>query len=113
MKQFMHGLFAGIFGAWLSGMMLLVTNHPWASVFVVGVCLGLYMMENWDLNDELDKMQNEICQHEKHIVGMQYTINKLTEKVGEMRVEYTRDKFRSIVHDRNHHHPLIMSSPSL
>jgi dolichyl-phosphate-mannose--protein O-mannosyl transferase len=107
-----HGLFACFFGAWMSEtLLLLVTSNQWIGVFGVSICLGLCVLENWDLYDELNRMNDELVQHGKQITGMQYIIQKTTSRVSEMKVEHTREKFRSIVHDKQY--PLKMNSPCL
>jgi hypothetical protein len=85
------------FGAWV---LLLVTNNnnqPWVvGVGIVGVCLGICIAENRDLNDELNKMQDELIENDRLIVELQSTVNKMVLRMGELEGGYTRrDKFRS------------------
>jgi hypothetical protein len=91
----MHGLFAGCVGACLSGMLWLLTWNQWIGVFVVGFVAGLFMLENWALEEEMKKSNEYVIDLEKQIVGLRSTISKMVLGSAAMEVERRRDKFRT------------------
>lgn len=39
-----------------------IDRNTWISVFVLGTCLGLYVFENMELNEELQDMEMKILE---------------------------------------------------
>jgi hypothetical protein len=56
---FTHFSIATCFGVWTTALLWLVTRSAWASVFVLGACLGMYMLQKCILDDELRELQDE------------------------------------------------------
>ena len=54
-----HISIATCFGVWTTALLWLVTRSAWASVFVLGMCLGMYMLQKWILVDEVRELQDE------------------------------------------------------
>ena len=90
----MRALLASCFGMWLSGLLWLLTKNQWVGVFAAGFSLGLYMLENWALDEELKKSYENVIDLEKQIVGLRSTISKMVLGSAAMEVEMRRDKFR-------------------
>ena len=95
MVPLMRGLFASCLGMWLSGMLWLMTRNPWVGVFVVGFCLGLFLLENWALDEELRRSRENVIDLEKQVVGLRSIVSKMVLGTATMEVESRRSKFRS------------------
>ena len=70
---------------WTTALLWLVTRSAWASVLILGVCLGSYLLQNWILNDEMRQLQDE-AQMLKTQVAM------LRDKLNEMKAKTDKDE---------------------
>jgi hypothetical protein len=56
---FTHFSIATCFGVWTTALLWLVTRSAWVSVFILGACLGIYLLQSWILVDEVRELQDE------------------------------------------------------
>lgn len=81
-------------GAWLAALMWLVLRNAYAGVFVVGLCLGLYMLENWQLHEAVREETERVTELEKQIIVLRDTVGELSLMNSELEAEHRRAAFR-------------------
>jgi hypothetical protein len=70
-------LFSLFISTWLTGTLWLISQVPWLGVFAMGVCIGMYMLENWRMKEEAQSLQENICELEKQIVVLKTVLNDM------------------------------------
>lgn len=82
-------------GAWLAALMWLVLRNAYAGVFVVGLCLGLFMLENWQLHEAVREETERVTELEKQIIVLRGTVGELSLMNSELEAEHRRAAFRA------------------
>ncbi len=54
--------FAASIGLWTTALLWLVTRCVWVSVFILGACLGIYLLQNWMLSDEVRQLETRVAE---------------------------------------------------
>ena len=85
-------LFAVCVGASMTGVLWLVVRNTWVSVFVLGVCVGVAMLENWGLTEETRGLRYEIEERERDVIGLRVRMDEMAYTKSE--VEYKRARLR-------------------
>jgi hypothetical protein len=80
------------FGAWLTGMLWLLVRNPWVSVFIVGVMLGLALLEGGVEREKSAGLLLEVAELQKQVVSLRTTLGHLMYQ--EESVVDTRARFR-------------------
>ena len=99
--------FAGSLGGWLAAFMWLILRSAFAGVFVVGFCLGLYLLENWQLKDAVQEMELSVTELEKDVISMRAVLNEMSLINAENEAEKWRQYKKGLKQSRS------MSSSSL
>jgi hypothetical protein len=58
------------FGGWVTGLLWLVVGNPWVAVAIVAAVLGVYLLENGELQARAGAARAEVSELEKQIVGL-------------------------------------------
>lgn len=74
--------------------MWLVLRSAYAGVFVVGFCLGLYLLENWQLHEALREEGERVTELEKQIIVLRGTVGELSLMNSELEAERRRAAFK-------------------
>lgn len=82
--------FGASMGGWLTALLWLILRSAYVGVFVVGFCLGLYLLENWQLQEALQEESMRVTELEKQVVSMRATVNEMSLMVSEMEAEQWR-----------------------
>lgn len=88
-------------GAWIAGLLWMTTRNGFVGVFIIGACLGLYMLENWSLMERIREKDNEIWELQKQVVDLRSVTrelglaNEMLER--EKRIIWTRNLPRRMV----------------
>jgi hypothetical protein len=64
-------------GAWLAGLLWMTVQNAYVSVFIIGACLGVYMLENWSLMEQIREKDGEIWELQKQVVGLRSVTREL------------------------------------
>ncbi len=64
-------------GAWIAGLLWMTVQNGYVSVFIIGACLGLYMLENWSLMERIRDKDSEIWELQKQVVGLRSVTREL------------------------------------
>ena len=86
--------FSACVAAWVTGLLWLVTQNALVGVFILGGCVGLYMIENWSLKAEVTELQAGTAELEKQVVVLRTAIHELSLANSELEVECRRAMFR-------------------
>lgn len=87
--------FGASMGGWLAAVLWFLLRSAYAGVFVVGFCLGLYLLENWQLHEALREESEKVVELEKQVVGLRSVVNELSLFNSEVEAERRRDaRFR-------------------
>ena len=87
--------------------MWLILRSAFAGVFVVGFCLGLYLLENWQLKDAVQEMELSVTELEKDVISMRAVLNEMSLINAENEAEKWRQYKKGLKQSRS------MSSSSL
>lgn len=71
-------LFAVGLGAWMTGLVWVLSRSPWAGVFALGVALGWAQTDKWLLLEEERERRDEVAELEKQVVSLRATLSRLT-----------------------------------
>jgi hypothetical protein len=82
-------------GAWLTGLLWMVLRSPLLAVFVTGVALGLYILENCWLSEVARARADGIVELEKQVVSLRSTIHEMSLRTRGLEVEHRRAAFRN------------------
>ena len=86
--------FSACVAIWVTGLLWLVTRNALVGVFILGGCVGLYMIENWSLKAEVTELQGGMVELEKQVVVLRSTIHEMSLVNSELEVECRRALFR-------------------
>ena len=70
--------FGACFGVWTTSVLYFLTRNVWASVFALGVCLGVYVLRSWALLEEVMELRGDVVELEKRMVCTRATMNELS-----------------------------------
>ena len=87
--------FGSSVGAWLAALLWLILRSAFAGVFIVGLCLGLYILENWRLVEALQEESSRVTELEKQVVALRASMNEMSLMTSEMEAEQWRRYDRS------------------
>lgn len=87
--------FGACFGVWTTSVLYFLTRNVWASVFVLGVCLGVYVLRSWALFEEVMALRGDVAELEKQVVYMRATISELSLMAGGYEAEMKRVRNRA------------------
>jgi len=65
-------------GAWLAGLLWMTTRNGFVGVFIIGACLGVYMLENWSLMERIRDKDSEIWELQKQVVALRSVVRELS-----------------------------------
>lgn len=82
--------FGACFGVWTTSVLYFLTRNVWASVFALGVCLGVYVLRSWALLEEVMKLKGDVVELEKRMVYTRATISELSLMAGGYEAEMKR-----------------------
>lgn len=84
--------FGACFGVWTTSVLYFLTRNVWASVFALGVCLGVYVLRSWALLEEVMKLRGDVVELEKRMVYTRATISELSLMAAENGARRARSK---------------------
>ena len=61
----------------MTGVLWLVARNAWVSVFVMGVCIGMGMLENWGLIEEARGLRYVIEERERDVIGLRVRMEEM------------------------------------
>ena len=83
------------FGGWVTGLLWLVVGNPWVAVAIVAAVLGVYLLENGELQARAGAARAEVSELEKQVVGLRTTIHRMVQHNPDVdEVERRRAGFR-------------------
>lgn len=88
-------------GGWLAAFMWLILRSAYVGVFVVGFCLGLYLLENWQLKDAVQEMEMTVLDLEKDVISMRAVLNEMSLMNAENEAEKWRQYKKDLKHSRS------------
>ena len=65
-----RAVFGVCVGLAMTGLLWLVVRNAWVGVFVLGVCLGVSMIENWGLVEETRGLRYDLENRERDVLGL-------------------------------------------
>lgn len=81
--------------------MWLILRSAYVGVFVVGFCLGLYLLENWQLKDAVQEMEMTVVELEKDVISMRAVLNEMSLMNAENEAEKWRQYKKGLKHSRS------------
>ena len=88
-------------GGWLAALMWLILRSAYVGVFVVGFCLGLYLLENWQLKDAVQEMETTVVELEKDVISMRAVLNEMSLMNAENQAEKWRQYRKGLKQSRS------------
>jgi len=88
-------------GGWLAAFMWLILRSAYVGVFVVGFCLGLYLLENWQLKDAVQEMEMTVVELEKDVISMRAVLNEMSLMNAENEAEKWRQYKKDLKNSRS------------
>ena len=67
-------------GVWVTLVMWLVIQNVWVSVFALGVCLGLCILEKWMLAEEVYGLQSGARVLETQLAVLQTAVDEMSQR---------------------------------
>ena len=86
----MFGVGVGLF---MTALLWLVVRNAWVGVFVMGVCMGAGMLENWGLIEEARVLRYELEERERDVLGLRV---RMAGMINMSEVEYKRARLREV-----------------
>ncbi len=82
-----RAVFGVCVGLAMTGLLWLVVRNAWVGVFVLGVCLGVSMIENWGLVEETRGLRYDLEERERDVLGLRV---RMAGMINMSEVEYRR-----------------------